>query len=254
MTEELVDLVRRDPGAVAIFSDFDGTLAPIVAHPPDARALPESLAALAQLARSCRVAAVISGRPLSFLDPFLPSEVRLAGLYGLEQRIDGQYRQHPAGAAWGPVVTALVARAVAELPPSAVVEHKSLSLTLHYRADPAIGPEVSRWAGRAATASGLERRAAKMSVELHPPVAVDKGTTLRAWAEGAGVVAFAGDDLGDLAAFAVLGELRRAGVRTFALAVGGPESPPEVLAAADEVLAGPAQLASLLEALAAAAS
>jgi trehalose 6-phosphate phosphatase len=75
---------------------------------------------------------------------------------------------------------------------------------------------------------------------------------VREWAADAPVVAFAGDDAGDLAAFAALAELREQGRTTFSIAVGGPESPRAVLAAADAVLAGPAQLEELLVGLAAA--
>lgn len=252
--DELRALVAADPSVVAVFSDFDGTLAPIVARPPDARPLPESVAALEQLAARCRLVAVVSGRPLAFLGPFLPPPVRLAGLYGLEQRVDGVGARHPEAARWEPIVGAVATRARAELPPDVDVEQKSLSLTLHFRMAPHREAAVAAWADAAAVASGLLARPAKMSVELHPPVAVDKGTTVRAWAEGAGVVVFAGDDAGDLDAFAALRQLRAAGARTFALAVGGPEAPPAVLAAADVVLDGPAQLASLLGELAAAAS
>ncbi len=61
---------------------------------------------------------------------------------------------------------------------------------------------------------------------------------------------FAGDDIGDLPAFAALGRLAAAGVATLAVAVGGPETPEAVLAAADIVVDGPPGLLALLEALA----
>ena len=43
-----------------------------------------------------------------------------------------------------------------------------------------------------------------MAVELRPPVAIDKGDAVRALVEGFDVGAFAGDDTGDLPAFAAL--------------------------------------------------
>lgn len=252
--DELRALVAERPAATAVFSDFDGTLAPIVARSPDARPLPRAVAALEQLAARCRLAAVVSGRPLAFLGPFLAPPVRLAGLYGLEQRIDGVVTRHPDALRWEPIVAAVATRARAELPADVDVELKTSSLTLHTRNAPHREAEVAAWAEAAAVATGLLARPAKRSVELHPPVAVDKGTTVAAWAAGAEVVVFAGDDAGDLDAFAALRELRRGGARTFALGVGGPEAPPAVLAAADVVLDGPPQLADVLAQLAAAAA
>ena len=50
-----------------------------------------------------------------------------------------------------------------------------------------------------------------MSVELHPPVAVDKGTVLAELASGLAAACFIGDDAGDLPAFDALDELAEAG-------------------------------------------
>ena len=225
---ELVAAVGRDPQGTAIFCDFDGTLAPIVPDPPDARALPAAVEALGRLAATCKLVAVVSGRPLAFLDPFLPPEVRLAALYGLEQRDDGVSGRHPAAEPWVDTVADALAKAQAELPAPVLVEGKSLSLTLHYRADPSLAPVVEAWAHEVAVRTGLEQRRAKMSVELHPPVDVDKGTTVTAWAEGARIVIFAGDDTGDLDAFAALVPLREAGVITCAVVVASDETPDPV--------------------------
>ena len=57
------------------------------------------------------------------------------------------------------------------------------------------------------------------------------------------------DEDGDLPAFQALNRLRRAGVETLAVAVGGAETPPELTEAADLVLGGPAQVVEFLEAL-----
>jgi trehalose 6-phosphate phosphatase len=89
-----------------------------------------------------------------------------------------------------------------------------------------------------------------MSVELHPPIDADKGTAVRSLADGAAAVLYAGDDVGDLPAFAALAELRAAGITTASVAVGGSELPDEVAAAVDLVLDAPADLVGLLGALA----
>ena len=109
---------------------------------------------------------------------------------------------------------------------------------------------VATWADGRPADSGLVARAAKMSVELHPPVHLDKGVVVSSWAEGVDAALFAGDDAGDLPAFAALGPLRSAGVVTLGVAVLGAETPAAVRSAADLLVEGPPGLADLLTALA----
>ena len=242
--------VRKGLGRAALFLDFDGSLAPIVADPADARPLPSAVAAMAALARRCRTVAVVSGRPAAFLDPWFPPAVRLAGLYGLEQRVDGRTTRQAEAQRWEQVVAAAARRAAAALPSPVRAEDKGLSLTLHYRAAPDLAAVVADWADEEARRNGLVARSAKMSVELHPPVPLDKGDVVRSWSDGAGVVVVAGDDAGDLPAFAALGALRSAGIVTLGVAVLGAETPAAVRSAADLLVEGPHGLAELLNALA----
>jgi trehalose 6-phosphate phosphatase len=81
---------------------------------------------------------------------------------------------------------------------------------------------------------------------------MDKGAALRGLAaeRGARSVLFCGDDLGDLAAFAAIGQLRTAGVPGCAVASQSAESP-RVAEAADVVVDGPPGIVRFLSALAA---
>jgi trehalose 6-phosphate phosphatase len=252
--EAHIALLARAPEQTALFTDFDGTLSPIVADPATARPWPGAVDALVRLAARYRRVAVLSGRPLSYLQPLVPAPVDIGALYGLEQRVAGRPVEHPDAARWRPVVAevALEATAALGVRPGVQIEPKGLSLTLHFRNAPAAEAAVTRWATAAAERSGLGAQPAKASVELHPPLAVDKGTLLEAWGAGAAVVAYFGDDLGDLPAFAALQRLRQAGARTVALVAGGPETPEDVRRAADLVLDGPEAVAGLLQRLAAA--
>jgi trehalose 6-phosphate phosphatase len=145
-----------------------------------------------------------------------------------------------------------VARASAsDGPPGMDVEPKGLSLTLHYRRRPDLAAAVTAWAEAQAAASGLEVRAAKMSVELHPPIAADKGTALEALVAGLGAVAYVGDDRGDLPAYDALDRLAAAGAaETLRVAVAGAETPPDLLSRADLVVDGPPAVVDLLRRLA----
>jgi trehalose 6-phosphate phosphatase len=63
-------------------------------------------------------------------------------------------------------------------------------------------------------------------------------------------VLFAGDDVGDLDAFASLERLRAQGVWTCGVVARGDDTPPEVEAAADVVVDGPRGMAALLASIA----
>lgn len=247
--DELVARLRRDPAATVLATDFDGTLAPIVDDPDTSRPLDGAGEVLAALAERYRTVAVLSGRPVSFLRPLVPAGVELHGLYGLERVVDGVVGEDDVAVAWRPVVEAAVAAARAWAPAGVLVEPKGLSLTLHYRTDPAAGAAVLAFAEARAAGSGLHVRPARMSVELHPPVAVDKGTVLARLGAGAVAACFLGDDAGDLPAFAALDGLAAAGTAVARIAVASPESPPDLLAAADAVVDGPAGVLAVLRAL-----
>lgn len=247
--------LTRQPAVTSLFTDFDGTLAPIVADPAAAAPVPGAVNNLHALAQHYRRVAVISGRPLSYLDPLLPLTVDIAALYGLEQREAGRFKEHPEAARWKPLMNSTTAAAEAWFrgQQGISVEAKGLSLTIHYRnagRPDTAAEQVLRWAELEADRTGLLARGAKASVELHPAVTVDKGTVVARWAAGSQVVAFFGDDLGDLTAFDSLRQMSKdLQVETFSVVVASSETPPEVLAAADVVLDGPLALANLLETL-----
>jgi trehalose 6-phosphate phosphatase len=256
--DDLLLRLRRIPRGTALFTDFDGTLSPIVADPAAARPAPGAVEALTALSGHYRRVAVLSGRPLAYLAPLLPDVVDIAALYGLEHRIQGATGRHPEAERWQPVIAALSVEAADALTglDGVTVEQKGLSLTLHFRNAVQHADAVAAFATAAASRHGLHDRPAKASVELHPPVAVDKGTVLRDWATGARVVAFFGDDVGDLTAFAALRALAAgaAAVEAYCVAVIGEETPPEVRAGADAELDGPPAVADLLQRLVTAAS
>lgn len=239
-----------DPARSGLFTDFDGTLSPIVDDPESARPLPGAPEVLDRLAHRLGRVGVISGRPVAVIERWFPPSVRLSGLYGLQRLIDGRRDDHPEAARWAPVVDDAVDQARRDGPAGMRVEHKELSLTLHYRERPDLASEVERWAAGEAVRTGLERHSARMSVELHPPVDADKGTALRDLAEGMRAACFLGDDVGDLAAFAALDALAAEGVATLKVAVQSDEQDPRVGEAADLVVDSPDAVLALLTDLA----
>ena len=251
------------PERCAVLSDFDGTLAPIVDDPAGAVPLPGAPEVLARLAHRFARAGVVSGRPVAFLvdrllverlpvDQLLGNQVGtglwLSGLYGLERFSQGRPVEVAEAERWRPVVADIVARALDEFGP--MVEDKGLSLTLHFRTQPQRRDEVRAWAAVEAEARGLEVRQARASVELHPPVATNKGTEVEDLARGMSAACFLGDDLGDVAAFDALDRLAVAGTHTARVAVASDEAPRELLDRADLVVDGPPGALALLQELA----
>ena len=232
------------PDRAGILTDFDGTLAPIVEDPAAARPLPGAVDVLRALAARYAKVGVVSGRPVAFLRGLLGDDLWLSGLYGLETLEDGELLEAPEAERWRPVVAEAVERAGSEL--GTGVEPKGLSMTLHFRTAPEREPAVRAWAAEESARTGLVVRAAKASVELHPPVEADKGTVVTAAARGLEAVCFLGDDVGDLPAFVALGALD---IHTVRVAVATEETPAELVAQADVVVDGPDGALALLRGL-----
>jgi len=135
--------------------------------------------------------------------------------------------------------------------PAVWIEDKRLSLVIHTRgaADPARAIEAVRGPVEDLVAElGLEAHDGRNVLEIRLP-GYDKGAVLRrlvARFEPAAVL-FAGDDLGDLPAFAAIRALRAQGRRAWGVAVSSDEVT-AVGAAADVQVDGPAGLIALLTA------
>ena len=186
--------------------DFDGTLAAIVDDPAEARPRPGVVERLVLLSTRYRRVGVVSGRPVSFLTRHLPASLFLSGLYGMETSDElGATVVDPAFSRYLEPVAAVVAAArEARLSDVALaemeVEDKVLSVTLHYRSSPGLAQSVEALAHTLAQRHGLTVRAARMSVEVHPPVEADKGSVVQHLVTAepdVDAVLFVGDDVGD---------------------------------------------------------
>jgi trehalose 6-phosphate phosphatase len=138
----------------------------------------------------------------------------------------------------------------------AFLEDKRYAVAVHTRRV----PDRDRWAApidrtvrQIAGRHGLEVVPGKLGWELCPAVHSDKGDAVRKVIadSGARSVVAAGDDLGDLVAFAAAAQVAAAGGDGLRVAVRSAEAPPELLDQADLVVDGPPGLRDLLERLAA---
>ena len=231
-----------------MFSDFDGTLAPIVDDPAAAQPLPGVVDVLGRLAGRYGRVGVISGRPASFLREHLGGRgLFLSGLYGLEYvDDDGEVRAIEDAEPWRQVIEDVVAAADAAGFP---VERKGLAVTVHYRTDKSREAAVKEWVDEQAAATDLAVHPARMSYELRPPMKLDKGTVLADAAEGRRQVCFLGDDVGDLTAFDALDRLAAEGITVVKVGVQSQEAPDELLERADLTVEGPEGSLRILQAL-----
>jgi trehalose 6-phosphate phosphatase len=247
-------VLLEDPPSSALVTDFDGTLAPIVADPETARAVPGATEALATLARRYGVVAVISGRPVSFLAQRLEQagpSVRLFGVYGMEWVEDGSVHHAPEAAPWREPAATVVDAARTELAGTGVgVEDKGPTVTVHWRGAPDAEDRALEFSRTWAARTGLVVQPGRRSVEFRPPIDIDKGEVMERLGRGRRAACFFGDDVGDLAAFAALDRLAAQGTHTVRVAVADEETPPSLLDMADLVVQGPHEAVALLQALA----
>lgn len=217
-------------------------MAPIVDEPAAAVPLPGTDVVLARLADHYGVVGLVSGRPVAYLQDRLGAvsdRLTLRGVYGLERADRGQLGEVEGVGRWRQALADLARRAQGEAPSGVGVERKGLAVTLHVRNAPSAAGWMATFAERESAAFGLTAHPGRMSVEIRPPVDVDKGTVVAELAAGAAAACFLGDDRGDLPAFAALDVLAAGGTAVVKVAVASAEAPPELLAAADVVVDGP---------------
>jgi len=240
-----------------VLVDFDGSISAIVDDPASARALPAARDALSVLIGSFGTVAVVSGRPVEYLARAIDlPELTLVGQYGLERMVDGRAVVDARAEPYLEAVAGAAGELERELPDLLVERKAGVAVTVHWRTAPAREGTAVDVVDRVARRHGLTVYATKMARELRPPVPADKGTAVELLVAGAVGACFAGDDRGDLDAFAALERLAAAGRLEHAVrvAVGSAEAPAELLAQADVTVDGPAGLVSLLDDLGAAAT
>ncbi|HEX6400911.1 MAG TPA: trehalose-phosphatase [Actinomycetota bacterium] len=240
---EVVERVAARPARSGLFLDLDGTLAPIVARPELARVLPDARAVLPRLVGRVAVVAVVSGRPSDQVRELVDVDGVLAvGTHGVEGE---------------PPMSSAVLDAIREVAASvgAWVEPKGAAAAVHFRGveDPLAAATAAEPAlGAVAAANGLELLGGKRILELMPAGRPRKGGAVERISRDHGleVVVFAGDDVGDLDAFAALGRLGASGVWTCGVVSQGSETASAVVEAGDFAVSGPPGVVTLLTAIA----
>jgi trehalose 6-phosphate phosphatase len=259
---ELVRTLRADPARTAIFTDIDGTLAPIVERPEQAAVPARATELLTALAARFGLVGCISGRRAREARELVGVEgVAYAGNHGFELLLPGETepRLDPAVRGRERQATEFVSSLDRESLDALGLrqEDKGPIQALHWRgvaderAAEAHAHEIAAAAGRA----GLEPRWGRKVLELRPVGGGGKDSAIAALLaeDGIAVATYAGDDRTDLDAGRRLRELRDQGELRAASFVGvlSPEAPPELAEEADLLVDGPTGWLDLLEELAA---
>lgn len=204
---------------VALFLDFDGTLVEIASSPNAVKVAPGLNELLSKVSWHLNGAvAVITGRPIEAIDKHLKGSVRaVAGIHGAERRTSLGHIIHAEIPArmLDPAREAMSVFCRAH--PGVVAEDKGISIALHYRNAPALGPQCRAIVDECAAASHgqLERLDGNMVVELKP-ASVRKAVAMSAYMNEPPFAGrrpvFVGDDLTDESAFVAVAHTNGYGV------------------------------------------
>lgn len=250
----MTEVLAAHPETAALLLDFDGCLAPVVVDPAAAAPPPETLAVLERLVEGLRLVAIVSGRPVDFLVNAVPLPgVELVGQYGLERCVDGRTMIEPAALRYRDAVAAAATEAEG-LWPELLVERKGeTAVTIHWRSVGEVSASVVSGIEALGAEHGLGVYPTRKARELRPPIAVDKGSAVRALLGDVLVTsaAYAGDDRGDLPVLDALDALEAEGrlARSVRIAVRSTEVPGELIERADLIVDGPEGLFKWLKAL-----
>lgn len=238
------EALAADATSAGILLDVDGTLSPIVERPELAELAAGARPVLSRLVERYRVVAAISGRTRDELEGLVDVVgVRLIGSYGL---------------ASGPVPAEVISAvlAAADEVEGAWMETKGATIAVHYRATRdanAAGRLLQERLSALALPARMALVPGKYVVELVPAgLPLKEGAVDRIIQdEQLRAALYAGDDLADFLAFEALDRARGDGRLEHAVkvAVRGAETPEELMAAADVVVDGPAEMIELLATL-----
>lgn len=202
----------NDGDGLLLGLDFDGTLAPIVSDPDDAHINGRVKPLVSDLSNHPSVTvAIISGRALDDLRPRVSLDGPLyAGNHGLELSDGTTRRTHPVAEARRDAIDRITKELRARLAdvPGAMVEHKGLTATIHFRQ----ATEPSRVASTVETVvaerdADVEVTSGRAIREIRPAIEWGKDAAIllfRSLAPDGHRPMYVGDDITDEDAFQVI--------------------------------------------------
>ena len=260
MSSPLLEPFLARPERCAVLTDVDGTLAPIVDRPEDARVPAQVTALLERLADRYALVACVTGRRALEARRMVGADLVYVGNQGFELLLPGDDEPAldpaalPRGQRAAEFIAGLDWDRLAAL--GLRSEDKGPVQVLHWRG--AADDPAAELAAREIAAGARDRELiplwGRKVLELRPVSGIDKGSAVhRLLVERAPLDAalFAGDDRTDLDAFRALDALADSTRLGSAVRVGvaSEESPPEIAAEADLVVDGTEGVLDVLRAL-----
>ena len=248
------------PHKAAIFCDIDGTLAPIVVRPEDARVPDATSRLLAAAGRRYALVACVTGRSVAEARRLVGvGSLAYVGVHGAETLAPRGTRPTlaPGLTRWEPRIRRFAASQDHRALRSARIrlEDKGPIQAFHWRGAPDERTARARLeeVAEMAEASGLQVHWGRKVLEVRPPVEIDKGRAVRdlVRAHAVRTALYGGDDRTDLDAFDALAALAEDGTLEAAVRVGvrSEDGPFEVVERADVTVDGVRGFTAVLEAL-----
>ncbi|MEE8205059.1 MAG: trehalose-phosphatase [Dehalococcoidales bacterium] len=251
---DIIEEIFQKPRS-GLITDVDGTISPIAPTPQQAKVSPVCRRHLAILSRRLALVAAISGRPAAEVGQMVGiSDMVYIGNHGLEKLVQGRLELPQGARDYAGEVRAAVdelgrlLRATAGIS----IENKGVTATIHYRLSP--DPELARQEIIAAIeksgpAGRLRIKPGKMSLNLLPPLELDKGTAVAGLIKEYNLQSglYLGDDYTDIDAFrAIHNASEGSDFKGYAIAVTSREMPAGLVGEADFTLEGIAEVERFL--------
>ena len=249
--EPLRAIIETQP--LGIFSDIDGTLAPIVSNPADAAISPRAKDLLRRLIERGVKVALVSGREIEKAREIAALDgAAYAGNHGLHLWVEGRVETTESVQPYVKQAREVLVRIGDIQYPGVSVEDKGPVLAFHYRnADDQVGAREAILLAiqKAEGAGAFGVYEGRKVIELRPPLAINKGTAIVHLAEQLAIrsAIAIGDDMTDVDMFRGVEELRRQGMLGANVAVWSDEASPELLDVTEYYVRGVPGVEWLLE-------
>ncbi len=236
--------LRRSP--FGFITDVDGTISETAPTPQEAVVSPVCRQYLSTLCNQLALVAAISGRPaIEAKNMIKIDRMVYIGNHGLERWTEGHSELTKDVKVYSKVIKAVIEELTPLLSIKGIrIENKGISATIHYRLCPhqeLAKRDILLALENSTRAKSLQITPGKMSINLLPPVAVNKGTAvlelIQEYSLQGGI--YLGDETTDIDAFrAIHTACRDLDFQGFAVGITSREMPEKLVAEADFTLSG----------------